>query len=173
MRKWTYPYLAVLAEQVWKMNEIFRSPVRTEVRKAELQIFGSKDRAELRKQSSRPLKVMEEQKYGIFNFISLAVKSKQKRGTELHVFGSPGRDEMRKWTYPYLEDLAEQVRKMNEIFRSPGRLKVRNAELQIFGGPGRAEVRKRKITSLEVPAEMKCASGLTHIWKSWQNKYIK
>ena len=24
MRKWTYPYLEVLTEQVWKMNEIFR-----------------------------------------------------------------------------------------------------------------------------------------------------
>ena len=24
MRKWTYPYLGVLTEQVWKMNEIFR-----------------------------------------------------------------------------------------------------------------------------------------------------
>ena len=41
MRKWTYPYLEVMAEQVWKMNEIFRSPGRAEVRKAELQIFGS------------------------------------------------------------------------------------------------------------------------------------
>ena len=49
MRKWTYPYLEFLAEQVRKMNEIFRSPGRAEVLKAELQIFGSKDRAELRK----------------------------------------------------------------------------------------------------------------------------
>ena len=35
---------------------------------------------------------------------------------ELRIFGSPRRDEMRKWIYPYLEVLAEQVRKMNEIF---------------------------------------------------------
>ena len=72
---------------------------------------------------------------------------------------------MWKWTYPYFEVLAEKVRKMNDIFRSPGR-----AEVQIFGSQGRAEVRERNFTSLEVPAEMKCGSGLTHIWKSWQNK---
>ena len=40
---------------------------------------------------------------------------------------------MRKWTYPYLEVLVEQVRKKNEIFRSPGRAEVRKAELLIFG----------------------------------------
>ena len=77
---------------------------------------------------------------------------------------------MQKWTYPYLEVLAEQVRKMNEIFRSPGRAEEQKAELHIFGSQGRAEVRKRNFTSLEVPAEMKCRSCFTHIWKSWQNK---
>ena len=54
-----------------------RSPGRAEVWKAELQIFVSKDRAELRKQSFRPLKVIAGR--------------------------IPGRDEMRKWIYPYLE----------------------------------------------------------------------
>ena len=39
-----------------------RSPGRAEVRKAELQIFDSKDRAELRKPSFRPLKVLGELK---------------------------------------------------------------------------------------------------------------
>ena len=64
MQKWTNPYLEVLVEQVWKMNEIFRSPVRAEVRKAERQIFGIKDRAELQERSSRPLTVMAERKCG-------------------------------------------------------------------------------------------------------------
>ena len=36
---------------------------------------------------------------------------------EFHIFGSPGKDEMREVTYPYLEILAKQVWKMNEIFR--------------------------------------------------------
>ena len=54
MRKWTYPYLEVLVEQVRKKNEIFRSPGRAEVRKADLLIFGSQERVELRKQSFRP-----------------------------------------------------------------------------------------------------------------------
>ena len=65
---------------------------------------------------------------------------------------------MRKWTNSYLEVLAEQVWKMNEIFRSPGRAEVWKADLQIFGSQGRAQVRKRNFTSLEVPAEMKCVS---------------
>ena len=68
---------------------------------------------------------------------------------------------MRKWTYPYLEVLAEQD------LSSPGRAEVRKAELQVFDSQGRAEVRKRSFTSLKVPAEMKCGSGLTHTWKCW------
>ena len=63
MRKWTYPYLEVLAEKVQKMNKIFRSPGRAEVQKAEpdlwqsrqsrstdadLHIFGSHGRDEIR-----------------------------------------------------------------------------------------------------------------------------
>ena len=59
-----------------------------------------------------------------------------------------------------LEVLAEQVRKMNEIFRSPGRAKIQKAELQIIGSQGRADVRKRNFKSLEVPAEMKSGNGL-------------
>ena len=86
---------------------------------------------------------------------------------EFQIFGSPGKDEMQKWTYPYLEVLAEQVWKTNETFRSPDRAEVRKAELQIFGSQDRAKVRKRNFTSLEVPAEVKCGSGLTHIWKFW------
>ena len=75
---------------------------------------------------------------------------------ELHIYGRTGRDEMRKWIYPYLEILAEQVRKMNEIFRSPGRAEVQKVEPQIFGSQDSAEVRKWNFTRLEVPAEMKC-----------------
>ena len=72
-------------------------------------------------------------------------QSRQSRSAEaeLHIFGNPGRDEMRKRTYLYLEVLAEQVRKMNEIFRSPGGAEVRNARLQIFGSKDSAELRKR------------------------------
>ena len=102
---------------------------------------------------------------------------------ELQIFGSQGRAEVRKRNFtslkvpaemkcgsglnPYLEVLVEQVWKMNKIFRSLDRVEVWKAELQIFGSQDRAEVRKRNFTSLEVPAEMKCESGLTHIWKSW------
>ena len=78
------------------------------------------------------------------------------RGTEeaeLHIFGSPGRYEMRKWIYLYLEVLAEQVRKMNKIFRNPGRVEVRKAELQIFGSPDRDEMGKWAYPCLEILAE--------------------
>ena len=70
------------------------------------------------------------------------------------IFGSPGRTSV------------EDERDLS----SPGRAEVRKAELHIFGSQGSAEVRKRNFTSLKVPAEMKCGSGLTHTWKSWQNK---
>ena len=113
-------------------------------------------------------------------------QSRQSRSAEaeLHIFGSPGRDEIRKWTYPYLEVLAEQVRKMNEIFRSPGRAEVWKAELQIFGSKDSAELRKRSFRplkvlverkcgklnflSLAVKAEQKCGSGTSHLCNSRQ-----
>ena len=31
-------------------------------------------------------------------------------------------------------------------------------------------MQKRNCKSLEVQAEMKCVSGTSHLWKSWQNK---
>ena len=44
------------------------------------------------------------------------------------------------------------------------------ADLQIFGSQDRAKVQKRNCKSLDVQAEMKCGSGTSHLWKSWQNK---
>ena len=54
---------------------------------------------------------------------------------------------MRKWTYPYLEVLAEQVRKMNEIFKVLAKRK--------YG--------KRNFRSLAVKIERNCGP-----LKSWQ-----
>ena len=86
------------------------------------------------------------------NFRSLEVPAEMK--CCLSIFESPGRTSV------------EDERDLS----SPGRAEVRTAELHIFASQGRAEVRKRNFTSLKVPAEMKCGSGLTHTWKSWQNK---
>ena len=99
-------------------------------------------------------------------------QSRQSRSAEaeLHIFGSPGRDEMRKWTYPYLEVLAEQVRKTNEIFRSHGRAEVRKAELQIFGSKDRAELRKRRFRPLKVLPELKCRSWTSDRWQPRQDR---
>ena len=44
------------------------------------------------------------------------------------------------------------------------------ADLQIFGSQDWVKVQKRNCKSLEVQAEMKCGSGTSHLWKSWQNK---
>ena len=44
------------------------------------------------------------------------------------------------------------------------------ADLQIFGSQDWAKVQKRNFKSLEVQTEMKCGSGTSHLWKSWQNK---
>ena len=93
-------------------------------------------------------------------------QSRQSRSAEaeLYIFGSPGRDEMRKWTYPHLEVLVQQVRKKDEIFRSPGRAEVRKAELLIFGNKDKAELRKRSFRPLNVLAEQSwCAEAELNI----------
>ena len=89
-----------------------RSPGRAEVWKAEFQIFGSKDRTELRKQSFRPLKVLAERKWGSWTSYRWQLRQSRSAEAEIHIFDSPGRDEMRKWTYPYLDVPVEQLRKM-------------------------------------------------------------
>ena len=59
---------------------------------------------------------------------------------------------MRRWTYPYLEVLAEQLRKMNEIFEVLAERK--------YG--------KLNFRSFAVKAEQKWLSGTSHLWKSRQ-----
>ena len=74
---------------------------------------------------------------------------------------------MQKWTYLYLEFVAEQVRKMNEIFevvaeRKYGKWNFRSlavktsgiaeAKLQTFKSPGRAEMRKLNFITLALKA---------------------
>ena len=104
---------------------------------AELHIFGSQGKAAVWKPNftSRGNEGRPEERKRDFSF--LAVKAEQKRGSgELHIIGSPGRDEIRKWTFKSLEVLTEQVRKRNEIFRSPGRAEVWKVVLQSFGRQG-------------------------------------
>ena len=92
---------------------------------------------------------------------------------ELHIFGSQGKAEVQKRNfraldvevdYPHLEVLAEQVWKMNEIFKSlpSGSMesgtsdlwqsrqnRSAEADLHIFGSPGRDEMRKWPYPYLE------------------------
>ena len=100
---------------------------------------------------------------------------------ELHIFGSPGRSEMRKWTYPYLEVLVEQVRKKNEIFRSPSRsLAVKTK--RNYGSEAsdlkkswqrRADVQKLNFISLAAKAGRKCGSRPSHLTKNWQSRSVE
>ena len=105
--------LAVKAEQkrgsvtshLWKSGQrwnaevelpIFGSPGRTSLEEERdlSKPFGSKDRAELRKRSFRPLKVLAEQSWCA--------------EAELHIVGSQGRTEVRKRNFTSYEELAEQ-----------------------------------------------------------------
>ena len=81
-------------------------------------------------------------------------QSRQSRSVEaeFQIFGSHCKDEMRKWTYPYLEVLAEQVWKMNEIFWVLAKQKYR----------------KRNFRSLAIKAAQKCGSATSQLWKSRQ-----
>ena len=109
------------------------------------------------------------------SWISDLWQSRQSRcaEAELHNFGSPGRDEMRKWTFPYLEVLAEQLWKMNEIFRWPCRAEVWKAELQVSGSKDRAELRKQSFRALKVLAELKCRSWTSDRWQPRQDRSVE
>ena len=95
---------------------------------AELQIFDSQGRAEVRKR----------------NFTSLEVPAEMKCGSgPSHLWKS--------WSKKCYEVELE-------IFRSPGRTEVWKAEVHIFANQGRAEVWRRSFRPLEVLEEQMCGS---------------
>ena len=183
MRKWTYPYLKVLAEQVWKMNEIFRYLAEWKYGKRNFRSLAVKAEQKCGSATSHLWKSRQRWNVEVDLPIlgspgrtsvederdlsksspsgstesgtSYLWQSRQSRSAEaeLHTFGSLGRDELQKWTYPYLEVLVEQVQRKNEIFRRPGRAEVRTAELLTFGSKDWAELRKRSFRPLKVLAE--------------------
>ena len=112
---------------------------------AELHIFGSPSRDEMRKwtvtslevlveqvrkRNLRSFEVLTEQKFGKLNFTSLPVKAEQKCGSEAS-------DLKKSWQRRSAE-----------------------AEFHISSSQGRCEVRKRNFTSLEELAEQKCGTEL-------------
>ena len=116
MRKRNFTSLEVLAEQV---------------RKAEIQIFASKGRAEALEQ----------------NFTYLAVKAERVR--------------MRKRNFTFLAVNAERKcgRGTSDLCQSRQSGNV-ETEHQVFGSQGRAEVWKRNFRSLAVKTERKCSQAL-------------
>ena len=131
-----------------KMNEIFRSPGRAEVRKAELQIFGSKDRAELRKRSFRPLKVLAELKCRSWTSDRWQPRQDRSAGAELHILRRIGRAQVRNWLHV-----------TSLVVRPNGSA---GAEFQIFGSPVTLEVWKQNFTSLTSSYPTDCH------WQCWQ-----
>ena len=81
MRKRNFTSLEVLAEQV---------------RKAELQIFASQDRAEVQEQNFTYLVVKAERKCGSGTSHFWQSMQNESADVELQIFGSQGREEMRK-----------------------------------------------------------------------------
>ena len=142
MRKWTYPYLKVLAEQERNMKEIFRSPGRAEERKAELQIFGSKDRAELWKRSFRPLKVLAEPKCRSWTSDRWQPRQDWSAEAELHILRRIGRAEVRNGFHV-----------TSLVVRPNGNA---GAEFQIFGSPVKLEVWKQNFTFLTGLCSVDC-----------------
>ena len=154
-------------EIVWKY--IIRTYSGTE--EAELHIFGSQGRAEVRKRVFTSLGMKAEQKCG--SGTSDLWRSRQSRNAEelwkwrqsiseeaeLQIFDSQGR----KWKYGSgTSHLWKSRQKWNaeaelHTIRSPGRSSA--VELEIFQSHGRAKCGKRNLRSLPVKVELKCGSG--------------
>ena len=96
---------------------------------------------------------------------TLAVKAEKKC---VHIFGNEGSSEM--WNYRSFAVKAEGKCGCGTSNIWQWRQSVsEEADLQIFGSQDWAEMQKRNCKSLEV-AEMKGGSGISNLWKSWQNK---
>ena len=122
--------------------EVLAEPVR----KAELQIFASQDRAEVQEQ----------------NFTYLAVKAERKSGTS-HLLKS-WQNKCGKRNFRSLPVKTERKcrRRTSHIWQLR-QSESADVELQVFGSQGRAEMRKRNIRSLAVKAEQKCGSGISDL----------
>ena len=159
---------------------------------AELHIFWSPDRDEMRKWTYLYLEVMAEQvcpgraEVWKLNFRSLAVKAEQKCGSgtsrfwksrqrwnaevDLPIFGSPGRtsaederDLSKSWPSVSTESGTSDLWQ----FRQSG---IAEAKLQTFKSPGRAEVQKLNFRSLAAKTGQKFGSGTSHLTKNWKSR---
>ena len=106
-------------------------------RKAELHIFGSKDRAELWKPSFRHLKVLAEPKCRSWSSDHWQPRQERSAQAELHILRRIGRSEV--WNGFHVTSL---------VVRANGSA---GAEFQIFGSPVKLEVWKQNLTSLTGP----------------------
>ena len=110
--------------------------------KTELRIFGSKDRAELRKRSFRPLKVLAERKCESWTSDRWQSRQDGNAEAELHISRRIGRAEARNGFHA-----------TSLVVRPNGSA---GAEFQIFGSPVRMEEWKQDFTSLTGPYPIDC-----------------
>ena len=122
---------------------------------AELQIFDSQGRAEVRKRNFTSLEVPAEMKCG--SGPSHLWKSWSKK------CGSGTWDLSKSWQNRSLEI------RISQLCQSRQSESV-EAKLQTFRCPGRAEVRKLNFISLAAKAGRKCRSGTSHLRKNWQSR---
>ena len=123
---------------------------------AELHIFGSQCKAEVRKSNFTSWGMMAEWKSGSG---TSAIWQSWQSGSELHIFGNSGRVLVGKpnfrsfWQSMQSRSAEAELHTCGslgrtsaeaelEIFRSPGRTEVRRVELHIFGSQGSTEMRK-------------------------------
>ena len=126
---------------MWKRNITSLEVLAEQVRKAELQIFASQGRAEVRKQNVTYLVVNAERKCGSGTSHFWQSRQNESADVELQIFGCNDRAE------------AEPDLWQSRQSRSA------EAEHQVFGIQGRAEVWKRNFRSLAVKTERKCGSS--------------
>ena len=160
------------SRQRWNAERNFTSleVLAEQVRKAELQIFASQGRAEVRKQNITYLAVKAERKCGSGTShiwqsmqnesadVELQIfGSKDRAEAELQFCGSQGRAEVQKRNIRSLAIKAEQKCGLGISDRYPSR-QSRSAEaaLQLFDGPVKLDVRKQILTSLTGPYPTDC-----------------
>ena len=139
MRKRIFTSFEVLAEQV---------------RKAELQIFVSQDRAEVREQNFTYLAVKAERKCGSGTSHFWQTMQNESADVELQIFGSQGRAEMWKRNIRSLAVKAEQKCGSGISDLKPSRQS--GSAIKHFDSPVKLDVRQQILTALTGPYPTNC-----------------
>ena len=149
--RWTRSFESWPSGSTESGTSVFWQSRKSRIVDAELHIFGSPGRDEMRKWTYPYLEVLVE-KVRKKNEIFRSPGRAEVRKVELLIFGSKDRAELRKQSFRLLKVLAEKSW-------------CPEAELYIVGSKGRREVRKWNFTSYEELAQQKCGTDfMSHHW---------